>query len=130
MTKGVLEFSFVGYKSKTVEFTEKTTKDTLRITLEEEVQALDEAIVVAYGTTTKRETTGLISVIKGDDLKGIPSANIASLLQGRVAGMDITQMSGSPGGGGTSIVIRGYNSLMWNKDVDSRIRFGSLMGCR
>ncbi|WP_228423190.1 SusC/RagA family TonB-linked outer membrane protein [Butyricimonas faecalis] len=121
MTKGVLEFSFVGYKSKTVEFTEKTTKDTLRITLEEEVQALDEAIVVAYGTTTKRETTGLISVIKGDDLKGIPSANIASLLQGRVAGMDITQMSGSPGGGGTSIVIRGYNSL----DVEQGRRFSN-----
>ena len=111
ITKGVLEFSFVGYKNKTVEFTEKTAKDTLWITLEEEVQALDEAVVVAYGTTTKRTSTGSISVIKADEFKGIPSSSIASLLQGRVAGMDITQMSGSPGGGGTSVVIRGYNSL-------------------
>ena len=61
ITKGVLEFSFVGYKNKTVEFTEKTAIDTLRITLEEEVQALDEAVVVAYGTTTKRTSTGSIS---------------------------------------------------------------------
>ncbi|MBS5624666.1 MAG: SusC/RagA family TonB-linked outer membrane protein [Porphyromonadaceae bacterium] len=121
ITKGVLEFSFVGYKNKTVEFTEKTAKDTLRITLEEEVQALDEAVVVAYGTTTKRTSTGSISVIKADEFKGIPSSSIASLLQGRVAGMDITQMSGSPGGGGTSVVIRGYNSL----DVEQGRRFSN-----
>ena len=109
ITKGVLEFSFVGYKNKTVEFTEKTAKDTLRIT------------VVAYGTTTKRTSTGSISVIKADEFKGIPSSSIASLLQGRVAGMDITQMSGSPGGGGTSVVIRGYNSL----DVEQGRRFSN-----
>lgn len=121
LQKGALEFSFVGYKKKVVEFSEKMAKDTLRITLEEDVQALDEVVAVAYGTTTKRETTGSISVIKADELKGIPSASIASLLQGRVAGMDVTQMSGSPGGGGTSVVIRGYNSL----DVEQGRRFSN-----
>lgn len=55
--------------------------------------------------------TGAVSVIKADEIKGIPSPSIANLLQGRVAGMDITNMSGAPGGGGTAIVIRGYNSL-------------------
>jgi tonB-linked outer membrane protein, susC/ragA family len=121
LQKGALEFSFVGYKKKVVEFSEKMAKDTLRITLEEDVQALDEVVAVAYGTTTKRKTTGSISVIKADELKGIPSSSIASLLQGRVAGMDITQMSGSPGGGGTSITIRGYNSL----DVEQGRRFSN-----
>ncbi|WP_292271285.1 SusC/RagA family TonB-linked outer membrane protein [Butyricimonas sp.] len=111
LVKGTLEFSFVGFKKKIIEFSEKTAKDTLRIVMEEDVQALDETVVVAYGTTNKREMTGAVSVVKAEELKGIPATNIASLLQGRVAGLDITNMSGSPGGGGTAITIRGYNSL-------------------
>ncbi|WP_255302007.1 SusC/RagA family TonB-linked outer membrane protein [Butyricimonas sp. Marseille-P3923] len=119
LVKGTLEFSFVGFKKKIIEFSEKTAKDTLRIVMEEDVQALDETVVVAYGTTTRREATGAISVVKADELKGIPSTSIAGLLQGRVAGLDITQMSGSPGGGGTAIVIRGYNSF----DISQQNRF-------
>lgn len=118
--QGVLEFSFVGYKSQKISFSEMT-QDTLRIIMEEDIQALDEAVVVAYGTTNKREMTGAVSVVKASELKGIPSPSIANLLQGRVAGMDITNMSGAPGGGGTSIVIRGYNSL----DVDQNRRFSN-----
>ena len=65
--------------------------------------------------------TGAVSVIKADEIKGIPSPSIANLLQGRVAGMDITNMSGAPGGGGTAIVIRGYNSL----DVEQNRRYSN-----
>lgn len=62
--------------------------------------------------------------MKAEELEGIPSPSIANLLQGRVAGMDITNMAGSPGGGGTAIVIRGYNSL--DQDLYRRflIRYG------
>ena len=95
LTKGTLEFSFVGFKKKIVTFNAQS--DTLRVIMEEDIQALDEAVVVAYGTTTKRKATGSVSVIKADELKGIPSSNIANLLQGRVAGMDITNISGAPG---------------------------------
>lgn len=116
---GTLEFSFVGFKKKVINFNELTAKDTLRVTLEEDIQALDETIVVAYGETTRRKSTGSVSVVKADEMKGIPTTSIASLLQGRVAGMDITQMSGSPGGGGTAVIIRGYNSL----DVEQGRRF-------
>lgn len=111
LMKGALEFSFVGFKKRVVEFSEKIVRDTLQIILEEDVQNLDETVVVAYGTTNKREMTGAVSVVKAEELKGIPATNIASLLQGRVAGLDITNMSGAPGGGGTAITIRGYNSL-------------------
>lgn len=104
-------------KRKRLHFNTQT--DTLRIVLEEDIQALDETIVVAYGETTRRKSTGSVSVVKADEMKGIPSSSIASLLQGRVAGMDITQMSGSPGGGGTAVIIRGYNSL----DVEQGRRF-------
>ena len=119
VTSGTLEFSFVGFKTQKVNFTEKT--DTLRITLEEDIQTLDETVVVAYGTTTRREMTGAISTVKGEDLEGIPSPNIATLLQGRVAGMDITNISGAPGGGGAAITIRGYNSL----DIELERRFSN-----
>ena len=105
VTSGTLEFSFVGFKKKTVAFNAQS--DTLRVIMEEDIQALDETIVVAYGNTTRRKSTGAISVVKGEELRGIPAASIATLLQGRVAGMDVTQMSGAPGGGGTAVTIRG-----------------------
>ena len=119
VTSGTLEFSFVGFKKKIVTFNAQS--DTLRVIMEEDIQALDEAVVVAYGTTTRREMTGAISTVKGEDLEGIPSPNIATLLQGRVAGMDITNISGAPGGGGAAITIRGYNSL----DIELERRFSN-----
>ena len=119
VTSGTLEFSFVGFKKKTVAFNAQS--DTLRVIMEEDIQALDETIVVAYGNTTRRKSTGAISVVKGEELRGIPAASIATLLQGRVAGMDVTQMSGAPGGGGTAVTIRGYNSL----DVEQGRRFSN-----
>lgn len=111
MEKGALEFSFVGYKSQKVNFT-GVTKDSLRVVMEEDIQALDEAVVVAYGTTNKREMTGAVSVVKAEELQGHTVLGYClSFSQGRVAGLDITNMSGAPGGGGTAITIRGYNSL-------------------
>ena len=119
MLKGKLKFSFVGYQDQEVEFSDKT--DTLKIYLKENIQELDEAVVVAYGETTRRKATGSISVVKADEIRGIPSGNIANLLQGRVAGMDITNLSGAPGGGDVAITIRGYNSL----DVEAGRRFSN-----
>lgn len=119
MLKGKLKFSFVGYLDQEVEFSDKT--DTLKIYMKENVQELDEAVVVAYGETTRRKATGSISTVKADEIKGIPSGNIANLLQGRVAGMDITNLSGAPGGGDVAITIRGYNSL----DVEAGRRFSN-----
>lgn len=120
ITKGALEFSFVGYKPQRLIFTE-ATRDTMQVVMEEDMSNLDEVSVVAYGTTTRRQTTGAISTVKAKEMEGIPSPSIANLLQGRVAGMDITNMSGAPGGGGTSVVIRGYNSM----DVEQGRRFSN-----
>jgi TonB-linked SusC/RagA family outer membrane protein len=106
--KGVLIISFVGYKTQKVKFQEGKE---LKIKLVEERSNLDEVTVVAYGQVKKREMTGSVSVVKGDDLKGLPTPSLSNLLQGRVAGMDVTNISGAPGGGGTQITLRGYNSL-------------------
>ena len=105
---GKLVFSFVGYKTQTLNF--KAGQEII-IQMKEDMAVLDEAIVVGYGTTTRREATGSVSVIKADEFKGIPSSNLANLLQGRVAGMDVTNISGAPGSGGTAVTIRGFNSL-------------------
>ena len=121
LVEGKLKFSFVGYKDKEVAFTAESARDTLRVYMEEAVEELDEAIVVAYGETTRRKATGSISVVKAEDIRGIPSVSIETLLQGRVAGLDVTQMSGAPGGGGTAVTIRGYNSL----DVEQGRRFSN-----
>lgn len=117
--EGVLLFSFIGYESVKHRFTKD--EPFITIILKEEVANLDEVKVVGYGTTTKREMTGSVSTVKGKELEGIPSPSIATLLQGRVAGMDVTNISGAPGGGGTAITIRGYNSL----DIEMERRFSN-----
>ncbi|MCT4587207.1 MAG: SusC/RagA family TonB-linked outer membrane protein [Carboxylicivirga sp.] len=105
---GVLSISFIGFKLEKVLFTVGTP---VKIKMTEEVEGLDEVKVVAYGTTTRREMTGSISSIKSSEIADVPAPNISTLLQGKVAGMDVTNITGAPGGGGTNITIRGYNSL-------------------
>lgn len=106
--KGILVFSFIGYKTVRARF---EAGKPLNIRMSEDVSKLDEVTVVAYGTQNKRDVVGSMSVVKGEDLKDIPSPSLANLLQGRVAGMNVTNMTGSPGGGGISVTIRGFNSL-------------------
>lgn len=114
--KGVLSFSFIGYKPQkvNVSYGKKIT-----VTLEEDVADLDEVTIVAYGERKKRELISAVSSVKADDIKEIPTANFISLLQGRMAGVEITNQSGAPGGGGTIVAIRGYNSLFDNKSKSS-----------
>ncbi|AUP80175.1 SusC/RagA family TonB-linked outer membrane protein [Flavivirga eckloniae] len=105
---GILVFSSIGYKTKRVNYVEGIP---LSVKMEEELSALDEVTIVAYGETNKREMTGSVSTIKSEDIKDIPSSSVANLLQGRLSGVSVTNSSGAPGGGGTNIVIRGFNSL-------------------
>ena len=109
LQKGALEFSFVGFKKKQVEFTEKT--DTLRIVLEEDVSDLDEVVVRAYGTQNKREVVSAISSVKAEEMKELPTASIVNMLQGRLAGVNIMNQSGAPGSASV-VAVRGFNSLL------------------
>lgn len=109
LEKGVLSLSFVGYKTKKVNF--ENGKEII-VKMEEDISGLDEVTVVAYGERKKREMIGAVSSVKAEDIKEIPSSSLESLLQGRMAGVEITNMSGAPGGGGAIVAIRGYNSLI------------------
>jgi TonB-dependent starch-binding outer membrane protein SusC len=74
------------------------------------VNSLDETIVIAYGTTTKRLNTGSVSKVSAEDISKQPVSNPLAALQGRVPGLIITQGNGLPGSG-FSVLIRGRNSI-------------------
>lgn len=105
---GNLVFSFIGFKMKKVAVT--SGKEVI-VKMEEEVSDLDQVTVIAYGSRKKRELVTSVSSIKSDDIKEIPAASLETLLQGRMAGVGVNLQSGSPGGGGTNVAVRGYNSL-------------------
>lgn len=108
MEKGSLLFSFVGFKDKKVGFNEAKP---LTVQMEENVAALDEVQVIAYGSQKKRTVISAISSVKADDIKELPTHSLESLLQGHMAGVEVNNVSGSPGGGGSIVSIRGYNSF-------------------
>ena len=117
MEKGTLIFSFVGYKDKKVNYA--GTK-SLTVKMEENVAALDEVQVVAYGSQKKRTMVSAISSVKADDIKELPTHSLENLLQGHMAGVEVNNMSGAPGGGGAVVAIRGYNSFFVDGEGEDR----------
>lgn len=79
----------------------------LRVNMDEKVGEMDEAIVVAYGTTTKKMNTGSVSVVKGEQIQNLPNRSIDRSLQGLVPGLLVTNGTGIPGGGTANFVLRG-----------------------
>ena len=106
---GTLIFTFVGYKSIEKKF---SADKELLVTMSVDASDLDEVQVIGYGNRKKREVVGAISSVKAEDIKDVPSPSLENLLQGRIAGLGVFQQSGSPGGGGNSVAVRGYNSLL------------------
>ena len=105
-----LLFSFVGFVSQSVVVT-SANAGNVSIKLVESVQGLNEIVVVGYGTQERQDVTGAISSVSGRDIASQPVADPTQALQGRVAGVTVTQNSGAPGGaGGTSVRIRGISS--------------------
>jgi len=84
--------------------------NNISIYLYRKTDRLDDVVVVGYGTRRKSSVTGSVASVKSADLKVTPIANLAQGLQGRVAGLDMRQASGLPGGN-VSIRIRGTNSI-------------------
>lgn len=102
-----LSFSIVGYKTQTVTI---GTRTDFTITMSAVPNSLQDVVVVGYGVQRKRDVTGTISSIKGDDLRNQPVSNAATALQGRAAGVDIVRNDGAPGAS-PSIRIRGTGTI-------------------
>ena len=107
----VLVISFIGYKNVEVSL---AGKRDLRITLEPEAEQLNEVVVTALGIKREKKALGYaMQEVKTDNMKENKSLSVANMLQGKVAGVQISQ-SGSGMGGSTRIVMRGLNSLSGN----------------
>lgn len=106
--KAVLEFSSIGFDSKTVLVNGKTV---LNIQLSSGSTGLEEVVVVAYGKQKKISVTGALSALSGEQLSRSPSANIANTIAGQMTGISTVQFSGRPGADDPQIFIRGLASL-------------------
>lgn len=103
----VLQVSYIGYNTQDIKIIDKASYD---IILTEDTKALDEVIVVGYGTMRKRDLTGAVSQLKGDDIADLPLRSASDALQGKAAGVTITSTSGTPGAMGT-VRIRGVGTI-------------------
>ncbi len=101
-----LVVSYVGYVSQEV----KVAGATLKISLREDAQSLEELVVVGYTTQKKESLTGAISSIKSEKLKGLTSPSVENLLNGKAPGVYVAPGSGQPGASG-AVVIRGQATL-------------------
>ena len=103
----VLIFSFVGYLNHEITVSNSTQ---LKIIMTPDTQALDEVVVIGYGTVKKSDLTGSVSSVDAKELSEFPTTNISQALQGRAAGVQIQQNSGAPGSP-IQVRIRGVNSI-------------------
>ena len=108
-----LVVSYIGYEPKTVRYTGQTTLD---VVLSSDASTLDEVVVVGYGVMKRSDLTGSVVSVGEKDIKKSVITSVDQALQGRAAGVQVTQNSGSPGGG-ISVSIRGVNSLNGNEPL-------------
>jgi len=102
----VIVFSYVGFKTQEIVFSGQTQIDVILV----EDNALDEVVIVGYGTTSKRDATSAVSTIKGKELTNTIASNPTTALQGRLPGIQVESFGGQPGGS-ANVFIRGINSL-------------------
>ncbi|WP_158600396.1 SusC/RagA family TonB-linked outer membrane protein [Fibrisoma montanum] len=102
-----LVFSYIGYLTREVAL---GARSNLTVQLETDIKSLNEVVVVGYGTVKKSDLTGSVSTVKADEIRQMPTVSLEQGLQGRAAGIQVTQASSAPGGG-ISVRIRGGNSI-------------------
>jgi len=120
-----LVFSFLGYTPRKVVVEDQSIID---VSLEEEISALDEVVVIGYGTQRRADLTGSVSQVGSREINSFPSTNVLQSLSGRAAGVQVSQTTGAPGAG-LNVRIRGTNSIQGSNEplyvVDGFPIFGS-----
>jgi len=108
----VLIISYIGYLNEEVDVANQIS---ISVSLQPDTEALEEVVVVGYGTVLKRDLTGSVSSVKITDDVSRAAATVDQLLQGRAAGVQVTQNAANPNSG-VSVRIRGTNSLRGNNE--------------
>ena len=107
-TNATQRFSYIGYEEQLIKI---QGRNVINVKMNEETSNLDEVVVVGYGVQRKSDLTGAISSINAaETLKKMPAAQVADLLQGRIAGLSIVNSSGAAGAAPT-LRVRGVNSI-------------------
>jgi len=105
--KSILVFSAVGYITQEISVDSKTVIEVIFIS---QVKSLDEVTIIGYGSQRRKLLTGAISSVTAKDISSLPLTGLDQALQGRIAGVQVTQNSGEPGGS-ISVRIRGVGSI-------------------
>jgi len=108
-TGDVLVFSYMGMKTVKVTVDNKITYN---VSMEDDAAALDEVVVVGYGTQKKSALTGAVGVVKADELVKAATSTATELLSGRIAGVVTKQSAGTPGNDSPTINIRGFGTAL------------------
>lgn len=103
----ILVFSFIGYKTYEMTVGSRTSFD---VVLEDDITALDEVVVVGYGTQQKKDITGAVGIVGKEAMDDRPNTQFGNLIQGKTAGVQVLSSSGKPSAG-FNIRIRGTNSI-------------------
>ncbi|WP_240676144.1 SusC/RagA family TonB-linked outer membrane protein [Botryobacter ruber] len=105
--EGTLLFSFVGYQTKEVPINNRAA---INVTMSLDYKALEEVVVIGYGTVKKSDLTGAVVSVTQEQITSTPVTNVLESLQGKVAGLDLTRSSGETGAA-MSFTLRGNRSL-------------------
>ncbi|MGF6928785.1 TonB-linked SusC/RagA family outer membrane protein [Chitinophaga sp. W2I13] len=111
---GTLVFSFIGYQRREEAI---RTRSEINVVLEASISALNNVVVIGYGTKKQVNVTGAVSSVKGTELKQSPSPNLSNALAGRITGVIANNRSGEPGNDFSSILIRGKGTLNDNSPL-------------
>ncbi|PHN07695.1 SusC/RagA family TonB-linked outer membrane protein [Flavilitoribacter nigricans] len=121
-----LVLSYIGHETLEVPV---RNRSEITITMREDIAALDEVVVIGYGTAKKSDVTGAVSSIKSEEITKVSSVRVDDALRGKVAGLQIIPTSSAPGAAST-IRIRGSNSISANNEplyvIDGFIGGGNL----
>lgn len=104
---GTLVVSFIGYETKEVPI---NNQSTINVALATDTKALDEVVVIGYGTQRKSDLTGAVATVKAEQLQERPAPSLNQALAGRMAGVQVNTNSGRPGGR-TTVRVRGFSSI-------------------
>jgi TonB-linked SusC/RagA family outer membrane protein len=103
----VLVFSYMGYLTEEVDIANRTQID---ISMIEHLEALDEIVVIGYGVQRKSDLTGSVASVSAEELQKVPYSRFENALQGKAAGVQVTQNTGAPGSDVT-VRIRGISTI-------------------
>ncbi|MEJ6980608.1 TonB-dependent receptor [Pedobacter sp. P351] len=106
-TEGTLVFSFIGYATSEVKISNRTTID---VTMKDSQNSLNEVVIIGYGAVKRRDLTGSVASVSGQDIAATPVPNIAQAMQGKLPGVKVTAQDGRPGAD-IAIRIRGGGSI-------------------